>query len=43
MGLEGAVELLYSYLRNAGLMLDPWIMVWQSMHGVISDDPAFIP
>jgi hypothetical protein len=28
------------YLRNAELMLDPWILVWQLMQGVISDDPA---
>ena len=31
------------YLKNAGLMLEPWMYVWQLMHGVISDDPALIP
>jgi hypothetical protein len=38
MGPESTAEVCY--LRNAGLMFDPWIMVWQLMQGVISDDPA---
>ena len=38
---EGAAQL--RYLMNAGLRLDPWIMVWQSMQGCSSADPAFIP
>jgi hypothetical protein len=38
MGLASATELYH--LKNAGLMLDPWILVWQLMHGVSSDDPA---
>jgi hypothetical protein len=28
--------------RNAGLIFDPWIKVWQLVQGVISDDPALI-
>jgi hypothetical protein len=28
---------------KAGLMFDPWIMVWQLMQGVTSADPAFMP
>jgi len=39
--LEGAAQI--HYLRNAALRLDPWTMVWQSMHGASSADPAFIP
>jgi hypothetical protein len=38
---EGAAET--HYLKKNGLMLDPWIMVWQLVHGVSSDDPAVIP
>jgi hypothetical protein len=37
---EGATQ--FHYLRNAGLMFDPWIKVWQLVQGVISDDPALI-
>jgi len=41
--LEGAVRIHYSYLRNAAFMFEPWINVWQSVQGVSSDEPAFIP
>jgi hypothetical protein len=28
---------------NAGLMFDPWIMVWQLMQGVAVEEPASSP
>src|ERR1039457_3469036 len=31
------------YRMKAGLRLEPWIMVWQLMHGGRSADPALIP
>jgi hypothetical protein len=40
---EGAALLGNSYRRNAALMLDPWIKVWQLVHGANSSDPAPIP
>ncbi len=38
---EGAA--LLRYLLKYGSMLEPWIMVWQSMQGCSSADPAFTP
>ena len=40
---EGVVRTQDSYLRNAAFMFEPWIIVWQSVQGVSSDEPAFTP
>src|SRR5580704_595357 len=41
--LDGAVRILDFYLRNATFMFEPWIMVWQSVQGVSSEEPALTP
>jgi hypothetical protein len=41
MNPEGAAQL--RYLLKYGSILEPWIMVWQSMQGCNSADPEFTP
>jgi hypothetical protein len=40
-GQAGAVQL--HHLMNAWLMLDPWMNVWQLVHGSSSCDPELNP
>ena len=34
---------LTSYFRKAWFRFEPWIIVWQSVQGMISADPALMP